>query len=131
MTSSIGPNGIGHLLVYRNLGGVLSVEAYPMGATWKEIRSLDIGDLTGDGIKDVALGARNGKLYIARGQPGGSFVPQITNPSAKAVGGGALRLAELNGDRELTSSRPTPSATAPWTRPSSASCSARAAPATR
>jgi hypothetical protein len=101
VTTSVGPSGMGHLLIYRNMAGVLVPEVHAMGATWTEIRSLDVAELTGDSLKDVAIGTRKGKLYIARAQPGGTYVPQAINPSATAVGGGALRIADLNGDRDL------------------------------
>jgi hypothetical protein len=106
VTTAVGPSAVdgapdtGHLLIYRNNAGTLVPELHDLGASWNEIRSLDVGDLNGDLAVDVVLGARDGALYLALAGPGGTFAPQATNPSAASAGGGALRIADLNGDRD-------------------------------
>jgi hypothetical protein len=93
-----GAPGTGHLLIQRSTAGGLVPELYDLGVSWDEIRSVDAADLTGDGLTDVLIGSSDGRLFIARAEPGGSFVPQSTNPTAAAKGGGAVRVADLNGD---------------------------------
>jgi hypothetical protein len=107
VTTTVGPSvldgapGTGHLLVYRNTAGVLTPELYDLGVSWTEIRSLDVADMTEDLRKDVVIGSSDGRLFLALALAGGTFVNQGTNPTAAAVGGGAVRVADLNGDRNL------------------------------
>jgi hypothetical protein len=96
-------DGSGQLLVYTNVGGVLTENAFPLNAAWNTIRSMDRGDVTGDGIDDIVIGERDGRLFIAAGTAGatdslGTFASAPTNATAANGGGGALRVAELNGD---------------------------------
>jgi hypothetical protein len=91
----------GALLVWTAGSAGFSVRSYPLGADWTEVRSLDVGTIDDDGLADVALGLADGRLVLARGLGGGSFVPLVTSASAAAVGGGALRLAHIDGDGAL------------------------------
>jgi hypothetical protein len=96
-------DGTGALLVYTNVAGVLTETAFPLNASWNTIRSMDMGDVTGDGVDDIVIGERDGRLFIAAGSAGasealGSYASVATNETASNGGGGALRVAELNGD---------------------------------
>jgi hypothetical protein len=98
----------GQLLVWLNSdlsegieGLGLSASAFEMEAPWTEIRSIDFGDTNGDFFGDVLIGSRDGRLIVARGAGDGTFAPAETNTSAQLVGGGALRVGELNGDGRL------------------------------
>ncbi len=88
----------GSLLVWVNTGGSLASQLFAMGASPDSVRSLDAGDLTGDAIKDIAIGESHGGLLVERGNGTGSFTPGTVNASAANVGGGALRVGNLNGD---------------------------------
>lgn len=104
VSAADGAPSVGHLLVYFNEEGTLTPALFDMSATWSSIRSLDIGDLTGDGRVDVAIGESDARLFLAKGVAPvadgdvGSFVRGTLNPGAAATGGGALRVGSLNGD---------------------------------
>ncbi len=91
----------GTLLVYENLGGVLTPLATPLGETWTSIRSIDAGDVDADGFTDVVIGADDGRLFLARGEVGPAFVSSSVSTLPGLLGGGALRLGETNGDGVL------------------------------
>jgi hypothetical protein len=96
-------SGVGALLLYTNVAGVLTENVFPLDSSWTTIRSMDVGDVTGDGVDDIVMGERDGRLFIAEGiavDSGtvGSYVEIATNATAANGGGGALRVAELNGD---------------------------------
>lgn len=96
----------GDLLVYTNALGVLTENVFPLNGSWNSIRSIDMGDVSGDGTDDIVLGARDGQLFIATGAPDvadglAGFTPVQTNQAAAIGGGGALRLGEFNGDGTL------------------------------
>ena len=88
----------GALVVVSEAGGVLSARAFPLGVDWDQVRSLDAGLIDQDGLLDVALGLADGRLVLARGNGKGVFAPLVTGATAAAVGGGALRLTEIDGD---------------------------------
>jgi|GEM_PF-2006599 len=73
----------------------------PLGAAWGNVRSVALGDLTGDGLTDAAVGLEDGRLRLARGLGGGAFAPMPTDSQSAAVGGGAVALADVNGDGRL------------------------------
>jgi hypothetical protein len=91
----------GQLLVFVNGPSGFTTPLFDLEADWNGVRSLDVGDVTGDHVDDVVIGADDGRLFVAAGQGGGSFAPAVTNPTAAAVGGGALRIANFNGDGRL------------------------------
>jgi hypothetical protein len=88
----------GVLLVVVKAGGQLALRANPLGVDWDEVRSLDTGLIDADTLPDVALGLADGRLVLARGVGNGFFVPLVTGATAAAVGGGALRITEIDGD---------------------------------
>jgi len=90
--------GSGHVVVWRNDAGALSPQPQLVGSSWDDVRSLDLGDLDGDGVLDAAVGRRDGDLVVARGAGDGTLAPLTISPDARAVGGGALRVADVNGD---------------------------------
>jgi len=99
LTTARSIDGGGALVVVaRSAGGVLVARAYPLGVTWDEVRSLDTGRIDAGPLADVAIGVADGRLVLARGTGAGTFEALATNPAAAALGGGALRLTEINGD---------------------------------
>jgi hypothetical protein len=102
VSSSVDGGGAGHVLVYENSGGVLlAAVAYPMGMGWNEILSLHVAEVTGDGLLDIVLGASNGRLIVAEGQPGSGWAFTSIDPVAASVAGGALAVGEIDGDDRL------------------------------
>ncbi|MDG2148640.1 MAG: FG-GAP-like repeat-containing protein [Planctomycetota bacterium] len=90
---------LGFVLVFENAQGVIQPgKTYPMNATWSEIIGFDTGDLDGDGIPDIAIGESDSRLFLAKGQAGGSFTPMLVPLDLQSVGGGALTLMEFTGD---------------------------------
>ncbi len=89
--------GDGRVLVYENVAGALVPTPHDAGATWNTVRSIDVADLTGDGDDDVAVGVANGRLVLVAAS-GSGFVPSPVSAQAAAVGGGALRIGNLDGD---------------------------------
>jgi len=98
-TASDGSTGA--LILYKLAGGALFPRVSALGVAWDEVRSLDLGDLDGDGLPDAAIGVADGRLVLARGLAGGFFELLPTSPSAAAVGGDAIRLAHIDGDGQL------------------------------
>ncbi|RKY21443.1 MAG: hypothetical protein DRQ55_04260 [Planctomycetota bacterium] len=72
-----------------------------LGPAWGEVASVVLGDLTGDGLADVAVGLADGRLFVARGLGGSRFEAFAVDAQAAAVGGGALALADVDGDQRL------------------------------
>ncbi len=101
LTTVIDGAGDGSLLVYENVGGTLTPQLYDLMAQWTSVRSLDVGDLTGDAIADAAVGSADGELVIGAGVGDGTFASAPPNAQAAAVGGGAIRIGDLNGDGDL------------------------------
>ncbi len=95
--------GAGAVVVYVKSGApfTLAPAVHPAGAAWTDVRSLDVGDVTGDGKADVVVGIPDGRLVIVAGDGLGGYTPFPTNAQAANTGGGALRLADLDGDAEL------------------------------
>ena len=100
-TDALTTTADGQLLVFVNGAGGFTAPLYDLNADWTGVRSLDVGDVTGDHVDDVVIGADDGRLFVAAGQGGGAFAPAATSPTAAAVGGGALRIANFNGDGRL------------------------------
>ncbi len=100
-TSRNNGSGAGSLLVFVNTGGGFTTSTTPMGTTWDAIRSVDVGDVDGDSELDVVIGAPDGRLFLANGTGGGSFTAGAVASVPGALGGGALRLGETNGDGVL------------------------------
>jgi FG-GAP repeat/FG-GAP-like repeat len=90
--------GAGALVVVSQTGTGFIARAFPLGATWSDVRSLDVGLIDGDALADVAIGIADGRLVLGQGQGHGAFLPLVTGATAAAVGGGALRLTEIDGD---------------------------------
>jgi len=107
LTTAREAGGGGQLVVYRSGVGGLVPETFAMGTSWTTVRSIDVGDVTGDGQPDVAIGLQSGALVIAAGSSsalaaaGASFGPAEISAAAAALGGGALRLGTLDGDGDL------------------------------
>jgi len=98
--------GPGDLLVFQNNAGTLTENVFPLDGEWNSIRSIDRGDVSGDGAADYVLGALDGQLFVVTGPAGtegilGPFTQALTNQTAAQGGGGAIRVAELNGDDAL------------------------------
>ncbi len=93
--------GAGEVFVVVHVGAELLARSFDIGASWQSIRSLDLGDLNNDGPLDVALGENDGRLFLGEGVGNGRFVPLATSSAAAAVGGGALRIADLDGSDDL------------------------------
>jgi hypothetical protein len=92
----------GQLLIFENQAGAgFTTQSVDLGADWDSVRSLDLGDVTGDKVDDIVIGATDGRLFVAIGLGLGSFGPSPVSPTAGAIGGGALRAANLNGDGRL------------------------------
>ena len=98
-TASDGSNGV--LIAYKPVGAALLPRLSTLGVAWDEVRSLDLGDLDGDGLQDAAIGVADGRLVLARGLPGGFFELLPTSPAAAAAGGDAIRLGQIDGDGQL------------------------------
>ncbi len=94
-------SGDGAVLVYANTAGVLSATVHDMGTPWNTVRSIDVGKLDGDGNVDIVIGEEDGRLVLAKGDGAGAFARAELGSQAAAVGGGALRLGDLNGDGRL------------------------------
>ncbi len=72
-------------------GGISSTESYIIGSDTEDI---DVGDVTGDGIPDIAVATRTG-VYTLAGAGNGFF----NNPQFRfAVDARAIRVADVNGD---------------------------------
>ncbi len=103
-----GVTGSGKVLLFRRSGASFGAELFEVSATWSEVRSIDVGDLTGDGVPDIAIGLQDGQLFVAAGSaadaltaPGAAFGSIELSAAAASVGGGALRLGTLDGDGHL------------------------------
>ncbi len=108
VTTANEPSFAGHVLVFLNdgAGNLLPPLDMPADANWRGIVSMGAGDFDLDGALDLALGAKSGQLYVLAGGldrfflPDGSFAKAAVNAAATAVGGGALRVVDVNGDGE-------------------------------
>ena len=101
VSTAVDGSGDGFVVVFTNTAGAFAASLHATGEAWTSIRSLAVGDVTGDGIDDLALGERDGRLFLAMGDGLGGFTGLVTSPQAAAVGGGALTLADMNGDGVL------------------------------
>jgi hypothetical protein len=97
--ASNGTTGV--LVVWKSSAGKLVPRVSQLGVAWDEVRSLDLGDIDGDGVADAALGVADGRLVLARGLAGGFFELLPTSPQAAAAGGDAIRLGMIDGDGQL------------------------------
>lgn len=91
----------GRLLLFVRQPGGFTTQLVDLGADWGAVRSIDVGDVTGDHVDDVVVGAADGRLFVAAGVGGGQLAPLSVSAPADALGGGAVRLANLNGDGRL------------------------------
>ena len=94
--------GIGRVVVYpvrpEGLGDGLVSE---MNSKWLHVDGLVAGDLDGDGLTDLGIGTRSGRLVVAGGLGESMFGERAVNQAAAQVGGGALALGMLDGDDVL------------------------------
>jgi len=93
--------GIGSLVVISKVAGVFVVRSNPLDVPWDSVRSLTVGPIDGDAQADVAIGVADGSLVLARGTGQGAFQPLVTGATPAALGGGALRLVQIDGDGKL------------------------------
>jgi hypothetical protein len=78
--------------------GLGSASATDTGATWAEVTGLAATDLDGDGLPDVALGTRQGRLHVLAADGLGGLAPLEIPIAAEAAGGGPMAVADLTGD---------------------------------
>ncbi|HZL99415.1 MAG TPA: hypothetical protein VFD43_04100, partial [Planctomycetota bacterium] len=98
----LAPTLDGQLLVFVNAPGLgFTAQAFDLDADWDRVRSIDIGDITGDHVDDVLIGALDGRLFLAAATGDGGFELAPVSPTAGALGGGGLRVANLNGDNRV------------------------------
>jgi hypothetical protein len=98
-----GPSETGSLLVYRGVGdGSFSgPREYRDEALPYRPVSLRLGDVSGDGVEDIATGGMKGELVLYRGRGDGSFHPGVKLPSAEGGLALNLTLGDFDGDSLL------------------------------
>lgn len=90
--------GAGVLLLYRNTAGALLPESHALGSAWGAVQGIEVAQLAGDATPDVAIGLADGSLVVARADGLGGYAKHELPQAVAAGGGGALRLADINGD---------------------------------
>ena len=83
-------------------GGFGPVINYPAGVPGDTFESIAIGDLDGDGRKDLALGRANDRPVILYGLPGGGYgPPTLLDPSGSPYSSYIVAVGDLNLDGRL------------------------------
>lgn len=104
VTAGTNAAGEGVLLVFPNVAGAAlgAPAVFPLGVTWGDVRSIEVDLFDDDETLDVAIGCVDGGLILASGVATtdaiDDFVVLVTDPIAADVGGGALRVGDVNGD---------------------------------
>ncbi len=83
-------------------GGAIELQPWFSGvAPTPDVESLALGDISGDGELDVAVGLRTGELWYATGDGSGTFSIQVIDTESADTGGGSLALGDVDCDGRL------------------------------
>ncbi|MBM3985431.1 MAG: VCBS repeat-containing protein [Planctomycetes bacterium] len=97
-------NKVGLLLLRGDGAGGGAIELQPWFtavAPPPDVESLALGDISGDGELDVAVGLRTGELWYATGDGTGAFMLQVIDAESADTGGGSLALGDVDCDGRL------------------------------
>ena len=80
-------------------GGLGPAARFPVGGLGNTLNAVAIGDLTGDGIPDVAAGqfVTEGSVSVLAGTGTGSFGPPVSTPASR-FGIRAVAIGDVDGD---------------------------------
>jgi hypothetical protein len=83
-------------------GGSIELQSWFSGVfPTPDVESLALGDISGDGELDVAVGLRTGELWYATGDGTGAFAIQSIDSESADTGGGSLALGDVDCDGRL------------------------------
>jgi hypothetical protein len=92
-------DGSGRVVIWPGSGaGLGAATSLDATAAWSEITGLEVVDLTGDGLADIALGERDARLFVMQATGGGAFSPLILSTPVALAGGGPMASGDLTGD---------------------------------